>query len=389
MRRASLAPQTEVEDLAGDAAMQPFEVCVSDDALDDLRRRLRDTRWLEESRTGGSETGIGLDFVQRHCAYWLEEFDWRAVEARINHQPNFLVEVDGLKLHCIHHRSIRADALPLILIHGWPTSFLEFLDICDALTEPEDGGPAFHVVVPSLPGHGFSETRPGISPRRIAALFAGLMQQLGHERYIVQGGNWGSSIGTEMARAYPERVIGLHLNSLNGRPPEGEAPPLSPEDQALADIYITLLGAPHFNLLSRTPLTVAHALNDSPAGLLAWIGEKLEIWADRTLPGNPGLGSEWIVSTTALYWLTGTAATAGNLYREAVLDPAPERRVTVPTGIAHFAHELVMAPRAWAEPAYNIVSWQRYEQGGHYPALEVPELFLDEIRQFAASLATT
>lgn len=366
--------------------MQPFEIRMSEEVLEEAKRRLRATRWLDEGETGSPESGIPTNFVQRHCAYWLERFDWRALEARINRQPNFLVEVDRLRLHCIHRRSSRADAVPLLLIHGWPTSFLEFLGICDALAEPDGEEPAFHVVVPSLPGYGFSETRPGTSPRRIADLFAGLMERLGHERYIVQGGNWGSSIGTEMAREYPERVRALHLNSLNARPPDGKAPALSPEDQALADIYVTLLGAPHFNLLSQTPLSIAHALNDSPAGLVAWVGEKLHIWADLTLPDNPGLGSEWIVGTSALYWLTGTSATAGGLYREAVLDPAPERHVTVPTGIAHFAHELVMAPRAWAQAAYNIVRWQRYEQGGHYPAVEVPALFLDEIRQFAASL---
>jgi epoxide hydrolase len=366
--------------------VQPFELRIGDDELADLERRLRATRWLDDSRTGGPASGIAKEFVQRHCDWWLGHFDWRTLEARINRQPNFLVEIDGLRLHCIHRRSSRADAVPLMLIHGWPTSFLEFLGLCDALAEPEGDGPAFHVVVPSLPGYGFSETRPGTSPRRIATLFAELMNRLGHQRYIVQGGNWGSAIGTEMARDHPDRVIGLHLNSLNGRPPPGETPPLSPDDQALADIYTTLLGAPHFNLVSQTPLSIAHALNDSPAGLLAWVGEKLHDWADTALPANPGLSSEWIVSTCALYWLTGTSATAASLYREAVLDPAPERRVAVPTGIAHFAKELVIAPRAWVEPVYNIVRWRRYARGGHYPAVEVPELFLDEIRQFAASL---
>lgn len=366
--------------------MKPFEIHVGDDALADLEHRLRRTRWLDERQAAGSGNGIATGFVRRHCDYWLDRFDWRALETRINREPNFLVELDGLQIHCIHRRSGRAEAIPLLLIHGWPTSFLEFLDICEALAEPEGDGPAFHVVIPSLPGYGFSQSRPGISPRRIAALFAELMTRLGHERFMIQGGNWGSSIGTEMARDHPDRIIGLHLNSLNGRPPAGEAPSLSAEDQALADIYVTLLNAPHFNLLTRTPLSIAHALNDSPAGLLAWVGEKLHDWADTSLPGNPGLSSEWIVSTAALYWLTATSATAANLYREAVLDPAPERHVAVPTGIAHFAKELVMAPRAWAEPHYNIVRWQRHERGGHYPAVEVPELFLDEIRQFAASL---
>jgi len=365
--------------------MQPFEVRIGDDALKDVERRLLATRWLDERQSGSAGNGIETDLVRRHCAYWVEQFDWRALEARINRQPNFLVDVDGLRIHCIHRRSSRADAVPLMLIHGWPTSFLEFLDICDALAEPEGDAPPFHVIVPSLPGYGFSETRPGTSPSRIATLFAELMSRLGHDRYLVQGGNWGSSIGTEMARDHPDRVIGLHLNSLNGRPP-GEPVQLSPEDQALADVYGTLLSAPHFNVLSQTPLSIAHALNDSPAGLLAWHGEKLHDWADTALPGNPGLSSEWIVSSAALYWFTQSSATAAGLYREAVLDPVPERYVGVPTGIVHFAKELVMAPRAWAEPHYNIVRWQRYEHGGHYPAVEVPELFLDEIRQFAASL---
>jgi microsomal epoxide hydrolase len=182
-------------------------------------------------------------------------------------------------------------------------------------------------------------------------------------------------------------VIGLHLNSVNGSPPPPEAGVvLSPQDQALADIYVTLLSHPHFNMVSQTPFTPAHALNDSPAGLAAWVGEKLLIWADREMADNPGLSPEWMVGTVALYWFTGTAGAAHMLYREAVNDPVPERFVTVPTAVAHFARELVMVPRPWAERHYNIARWNDYGHGGHFAAIEVPELFLAELRSFAGML---
>lgn len=366
--------------------MQAFTVHIGDEDLADAARRLAATRWLA-SDAAAPGSGASLAFVRGLCEHWLHRFDWRALEGRINLQPNFIAEIDGLAIHTIHRHSSRADAVPLLLIHGWPSSFLEFLDVCDALAEPDGDAPAFHVVVPSLPGYGFSTTRPGTSPRAIAALFAELMRRLGYERFLVQGGNWGSSIGTEMAREWPERLIGLHLNSVNGSAPPAEAGVvLSPEDQALADIYVTLLSAPHFNLITQTPLSTAHAMNDSPAGLAAWLGERLHGWADTELAGNPGLSPDWMVATIALYWFTGTVATSQMLYREAVLDPVPERFVTVPTAVAHFARELVMIPRPWAERHYNVVRWTSYDRGGHYAAIEVPELFVEDVRSFARML---
>lgn len=357
----------------------------------DLARRLRGTRWLDEGSGGGlagwRDFGAPLPFVRGLCARWQDGFDWRGVEARINRQPQVVVGIDGLDIHTIHRRSSRPDAMPLLLIHGWPSSFLEFVDICDALAEPEGDVPAFHVVVPSLPGYGFSTTRPGTSPRRIAGIFAELMTRLGHDRFMVQGGNWGSAIGTEMAREWPERVIGLHLNAINGSAPPAEAEVvLSDEDRALAQVYATLLSYPHFNLLAQAPLGVSHALGDSPAGLAAWIGERLHDWADTGLPGNPGLAPDWMLATVALYWFTGTIGTANLLYREAVLDPVPERFVTVPTAVGHFLRETVIIPRPWAERHYRIVRWTRYPRGGHYAAIEVPDLFVADLRAFASML---
>jgi len=366
--------------------LRPFTVRIDDAALEDTARRLAATRWLDD-RPAPPASGATLGFARSLCDHWRHRFDWRALEDRINRHDNVIVDIEGLEIHALVQRSSRADAVPLLLVHGWPSSFLEFLDVCQALAEPEGEGPAFHVVAPSLPGYGFSTTRPGISPRRIAAIFTALMHRLGHDRFIVQGGNWGSGIGTEMARQFPERVIGLHLNSVNGSPPPAAAGvKLSSRDQALADSYVTLLSHPHFNLLTQAPLSIAHALNDSPAGLAAWIGEKLRDWADRTMPDNPGLAPDWMVATVALYWFTGSVASSHMLYREALLDPAPERFVTVPTAVAHFARETVIVPRSWAERHYRVVRWTEYDRGGHYAAVEVPDLFVDDLRGFASML---
>jgi microsomal epoxide hydrolase len=367
--------------------LHPFIVGIGEDALADLEARLRAARWIGDVTAGEPGYGATKPFAQRLVEFWLHRFDWRALEARINAEPQIVTEIDELRIHTIHRRSSRPEAIALLLIHGWPSSVLEFLDICAALAEPEGDAPAFHVIAPSLPGYGFSDTRPGIPPRRIAAIFAELMSRLGYPRFIAQGGNWGSSIGTEMAHSWPDRVLGLHLNTVNGAaPPPEAAEALSPADQALADRYLKLLSHPHFNLLSQTPLSIAHALNDSPAGLAAWIGEKLTDWADPDLPGNPGLSPDWMVATAALYWFTGTAGTSAILYREAVLDAAPQPFVSVPTAVAHFARELVMVPRPWAERHYNIVRWTDFPKGGHFPAIEVPELFVKDVRDFASTL---
>jgi microsomal epoxide hydrolase len=366
--------------------LREFTVHIDQAALDDVAQRLASTRWLDDGDVQPG-SGASVAFVRQLRDHWLHHFDWRALEARINREPNFIVDIDGLDIHFVHRRSSRADAIPLLLIHGWPSSFLEFIDLCDALAKPQGDAPAFHVVIPSLPGYGFSTTRAGVSPRRVTAIFAELMTRLGHKRFIAQGGNWGAAIGTEMARQWPDRVIGLHLNAINGSPPPAEAKvELSAEDQALADVYSRVLAYPHFNLVCQTPLTTAHAMNDSPAGLAAWVGEKLYDWADGELPDNRGRSLDWMVATSALYWFTATMGSANALYREAVLDQMAERYVTVPTALAHFARETVVIPRAWAEHHYNIVRWTPYPSGGHYAGLEVPDLFVGDLRAFASAL---
>jgi pimeloyl-ACP methyl ester carboxylesterase len=369
--------------------MPGFEVAISEAALADCARRLVATRWLDPGLGNLPDRGADLAFVQAICTYWRERFDWRKAEARINAEPQVIETIDGLAVHAIHRRSSRADAIPLILLHGWPSSFIEFLPVCAPLAEPPPGDPAFHVVVPSLPGYGFSAYRAGMSPRRIAGLLVQLMAKLGHDRFIVQGGNWGSSIAVEMARDYPRNVIGLHLNTINASPPPADTGiVLDAADQAIADRYLGLLSAPHFNLLAQAPLGIAHALADSPAGLAGFMGERLRDWADRSLPDNPGLDPEWMVATIALTWLTGTAGSSLMLYRDAVSDPAPERFVAVPTAFAHFPAEMVVIPRPWAERHFAIARWTSMAAGGHYPATEVPGPFVADVRALATQLCS-
>lgn len=368
--------------------MTPFRLAVPQAELDDVAARLAATRGFDDVFGGDPSLGATTAFVADLTAHWRERFDWRALEARMNRVPQFLTPIDGLNLHFFHRQSSRSDARPLLLLHGWPSSVLEFLDVIDSLAEPPDGEPAFHVVVPSLPGHGFSQTRRGNSPRHIAAILAELMAQLGHDRYLVQGGNWGSLIGTLMAGQHPERIRGLHLNSVNGSMPAGTTlDDLDVDERAIAEAYLSLQGFPHFAVLSRTPASLTHALNDSPAGLLAWIAERLHDWADLALPRNPGLAPDWIVGTVALYWFSRSIGSSSLLYREMVDDLIAPGFVSVPTAVALFRAEMVKVPRLWAQAGYNIVRWERYDRGGHFAAIEVPDLFVTDLRGFASYLA--
>lgn len=364
--------------------IQPFEVDIPQPALDDLAARLRNTRWMEDVVGGDPRYGASLPFVKSLCDHWLNSFNWRALEARINAHPNVLVEVDGLTLHAIHQPSSRADAIPLILMHGWPSSILEFLDIIPVLAEPPAGEPAFHVIVASLPGNSWSTTRPGVSVPGTARLMAGLMEKLGYNRFMIQGGNWGSPIGTEIARQFPERVIGLHVNSINGsRPPADEDLPLTDEEAAWVR-RPSAQAVPHFAVLSQQPFTVSHAFNDSPAGLAGWLGEKLRDWADDRQ--GPGVSLDWMVGTIALFWFTGTIGSSSLLYYELVHQGWPESYVKAPTAMVVFSEEFVRIPRSWAARHYNIVRWTLVDRGGHFPATEVPDLFVADLRAFARQL---
>jgi epoxide hydrolase len=275
----------------------------------------------------------------------------------------------------------------VMLIHGWPSSFLEFLDLYEPLSEPPAGQPAFHVVTPSIPGYGFSTTRRGITPARIAAMFVTLMDRLGYERFMVQGGDWGCLIGTEIARQFPDRAIGLHLNCVNGSaPPDRDKIPLTAEEQSWVADHGSFVNSPHFSVQSQKPAGLAHGLQDSPVGLAAWIGEKLHDWCDNRR--GQALSFDRMLQTIALYWFTGTIASSILLYYEAAHDWPQERFVTVPTAGAIFPAEIVKIPRAWAERVYNIVQWNVFDRGGHFAPAEVPDLIAEDLRRFATLLTS-
>jgi len=339
---------------------------------------------MHDPFAGDWQFGAPLPFVRDLCAYWLEEFDWRALEARVNRLEQVNLQLDGLGLHSLVQRSPDAAAAPVLLLHGWPGSCLDFLELCGRLAHPPEGRPAFHAVAPSLPGYGFSTTRPGVGPQHIAGMLVRLMDGLGFGRFMVHGGNWGSVIGTEIARQFPERVIGLHLSSVSGGPPPaGEDCAVSEEERG----WLVDPGSfPHFALLSRAPAAPAHALNDSPAGLAAWLAEKLHDWADNRFSAGSALSPEFMLRSIALYWLTGCIASSMRLYYEMVQSPPRERYVAAPTAVAVFPASVAKLPRAWTQRLYNLQQWTVYERGGHFPALELPAVLAEDLRRFAHAL---
>jgi len=376
-------------------AVRPYTVEVAQAKLDDLTDRLRRSLWPDELPAAGSQYGVAGERVRSLAAYWLERFDWRALEARLNAYPQFVTEIDGEDIHFLHIRSSRPDATPLVLTHGWPGTIVEYLDVIAPLTEPADAdAPAFHLVIPSLPGFGFSgPTRsPGWNRFRTARAWAELMARLGYERYGAVGNDAGSMISPELGRIDPEHVAGVHVTQLfsfpSGDPAEFEG--LSEADQAalqhLQWFYSEMFS---FNTVhSQQPQTLAYALADSPVGLLAWNAQLF----------GESLDPEFIVANVAIYWLTGTAGSSIRFYYEdAHAADQPDGPTTVPTGLAMFAGDF-QSIRRFAERDHGaIVSWNSYgsaaapaggrDAGGHYAAHEATDVLVGDIRQFFASLS--
>lgn len=355
---------------------EPFRVEVSAETIADLRERLRATRWPGGVSDSG---GVPLSQMREVVRYWLEEFDWQARERDLNRFSHFRAELGGLRLHFIHSRAAHRDAMPLLLLHGWPGSFVEMLSILPMLTQ------SFHVVVPSLPGYGFSEapSSVGMSNERIAALLAELMTLLGYDRFAVQGGDWGAGIATWLAVRFPSRVAAIHLNYIPGSyapfvedvPTDEEASFLRQREQ---------WGDEHgaYGHVQRTrPLTLGYALSDSPAGLAAWIVEKFREWADP----RSAIPLDVILTNVTIYWATNTIASSMRLYLESARTPLRfERgeRVRVPCGIARFPYEAPFPPRTWIERAYDVTHWTDMPQGGHFAALEAPERLAGDVTEF-------
>jgi len=372
----------------------PFRVAVSDAVIDDLRDRLSRTRWPDQIEGSDWEYGADAGYLQKLCAYWERAFDWRRFEDRFNRFPQFATEIDGQRIHFYHVRSPEPDARPLILSHGWPGSVAEFLDVLGPLSDPaaHGGNPrdAFHVVAPSLPGFGFSGPthERGYDSRRIASAFDRLMVGLGYEHYFAQGGDKGTRISILLGGCYPERVSAIHLNLVSAPALDPANPRASLNAAELAELDRMAEFAARetgYQQIQRTkPQSLAYGLTDSPAGMAAWIVEKFRAWSDCGGDVERSFSRDRLLDNISVYWLTGTINSSMRLYFE---DHGPGRDtqlpdVKVPVGHAHFPAEIITCPRRWAEAKFNITRWTDMPRGGHFPAMEVPDLFTDEIRAF-------
>ncbi len=381
--------------MAGQAT--PFTIHVADEEIEDLKRRLATRRMPAPFASVGSSYGMDLEVLPAFLDYWQNGYDWRAQERQLNALPNFQTEIDGQRLHFVHSRSSHENALPLVLSHGWPGSIVEFLKVFEPLSQPERHGgsseDAFHVVAPSLPGFVLSGPThvPGWSPQRMGEAFHQLMSQLGYRRYGVQGGDWGSLISTAMGSSHPESICGVHTNLPLGAPPDPDNPTAGLSESELADLagiepYMqTEMG--YFNEQSTKPHTLGVGLGDSPAGLAAWILEKFTTWSDCGGKLESVYTKDELLTNVSLYWFTGTATSAARIYYEfaqtgGLSGEIP--RVAVPTGVARFPKELAgfLFPRSWCEQIYNVTHWTAMPRGGHFAAMEQPELFVDDVRSF-------
>jgi pimeloyl-ACP methyl ester carboxylesterase len=419
------APETVT--IVDDTSVRPFRVEVPQEAVDDLRRRLADTRWPTKELVDDASQGVQEEMLRALARYWVTEHDWRTTESKLNALPQFKTTIDGLDIHFIHVRSPHEDAMPLIITHGWPGSVIEMLEVIGPLTDPTvHGGKAenaFHLVVPSLPGFGFSEepTELGWDPARVAGAWAQLMSRLGYTRYVAQGGDMGATVTDAMGRQAPEGLVGIHLNLLTAYPndvgaaifggliPAGLVKRVGiavlthraeKRDPETLEAVAALFRRGYFVEMPEHPQTIGYALADTPMGLAAWMldhdADSYAKIAHAFVDGEPtgGLTRDRIVDNMAMYWLTDTATSSARLYWEnyrTILasitsgQKAPE--LSVPVAFTVFPGEIFQAPRSWAEKVYpNLTYFNEVDRGGHFAAWEEPELFAEEMRAAFQSL---
>ncbi len=379
---------------------EKFTIQIPDAALTDLAHRLDNTRWPDELENAGWEFGANLAYMRSLADYWRHRYQWRREEAALNQLPQFRLALDGFHIHFVHVRGKGSAPLPLLITHGWPGSFVEMIKIIPLLTDPAAHGgnaeDAFDVVVPSLPGYGFSD-RPrtrGMNPKKIAELWARLMHELDYPRFGAQGGDWGSAISISLGLDYPERILGIHLNYIAGRFLVGGTLNHTPENETerayleqLRTWYDAEGGYSHEQ--GTKPQTLSYGLIDSPVGLAAWIVEKFRAWSDCGGDLERVFTRDELLTNVMIYWLTGTISSSTRLYYESRRQPlslSSVNRVEPPVGVALFPKEIPMPPRALAERGLNIVRWTGMPQGGHFAALEQPQLLAHDLREFFRSL---
>ncbi len=370
------------------AAVTPFTLAIPDEVLADLHRRLDATRWPEQETVDDWSQGAPLAKVRALCEYWRHQYDWRRCERHLNALGQFRTEIDGLGIHFLHVRSPHPDALPLLITHGWPGSVVEFVKAIGPLTDPVAHGgqaaDAFHVVAPSLPGFAFSDkpTGTGWGVPRIAAAWITLMERLGYERWVAQGGDWGAAVTTAIGVARPAGCAGIHLNMPLVFPGPDDLADLTPQEQHALQLMAHYQDkeSGYSKQQSTRPQTLGYGLVDSPAGQAAWIYEKMWAWTDNQGDPTDALGLDEILDNIMLYWLPATGASSARLYWESFSDFAP-RRLELPVGVSIYPRELFQPSRRWAEKLMpQLVHWNELDRGGHFAAWEEPDLFVDELR---------
>ena len=377
----------------GTAAIVPFKIAVPDAVLTDLKDRLARTRFPSQIEGSGWDYGTNLSYLRELVTYWQTKFDWRAQERKLNQLPQFKTNIDGLDIHFIHQKSSRTDAIPLVFVHGWPGSVLEVTKIIGPLTEPPPGEIAFHVVALSLPGYGFSDKpkERGVSNRRIAGIIAQLMARLGYQRYGAQGGDWGGFIVRQLGLVDPQHLIGLHSNMCVAGPAPGSNPNEGVPPEELKRIEAmrqrSANESAYSQLQGTKPQTLGYSLNDSPAGLAAWIVEKFRTWSDSNGNVESKFTKDELLTNITIYWVTETGPSSVRLYYENRMDPGLQGKVQVPFACAIFPFEMfVMPPKQWVEASYNLVQYTVMPRGGHFAAMEEPGLLVDDVRKFFKGL---
>ena len=363
--------------------IREFHLDIPQAEIDRLYRKIDDARWPEAETVDDWSQGTPLAVLQELVEYWRTRYDWRRCEARLNAFGQHTTEIDGLDVHFLHVRSSREDAIPLLITHGWPGSVVEFLEAIPLLTEPDDGL-AFHVIAPSLPGYGFSgkPERTGWGVEKIGEAWVRLMQRLGYDRWVAQGGDWGSAVTTAIGAQAPAGCLGIHVNMPLGTPTEEDiASPSADELKALQALkHYQDWDSGYSKQQSTRPQTVGYGLVDSPVGLAAWILEKMWAWTDNGGSPYDALSKDQILNNIMVYWLSGTGASSARLYWES-FSKFGEGTVAIPAGASQYPKEIIPAPRKWAERRYtNLVYWNDVAQGGHFAAWEQPELFVQELQ---------
>lgn len=379
--------------------IQPFTIQIPDAVLEDLQRRLAATRWPGEIPGSAWDYGSNLAYVQELTEYWRTRFDWRAQEKMLNTFRHYKTSVDGLGLHFIHEKGKGPRPMPLVVTHGWPGSFFEMYKIIPRLTDPAsyggDPADAFDVVVPSMPGYGFSDPpqQRGMHVLKISDLWVKLMDGLGYQRFGAQGGDWGASVTNYLGLAYPQQLIGIHTTSLTRPTPylgAGSSPLTDAEQAFMAQREAWLQAEGGYSHIQGTkPQTLAYGLNDSPAGLAGWLVEKYRTWSDCHGEVESRFTKDELLTTISLYWVTQTINSSTRLYYETLRHPwnmQQGERVTVPTGMAVFPGEISRPPREWGERSFNIQRWTEMPSGGHFAALEEPDALVAEVRAFFRGL---